>query len=371
MKSFSQTGRWSLLGLCLLISTLAGNAQNAVTLNIGDKVPEFKFAKWLKGEKVSDFTGDRLYVLEFWATWCGPCIAAMPHLTKLQEEYKDKATFIGVDVWERPEEGQAYGSTIHAVEKFVNGNTVNMGYAVAVDNGDQHMGNNWLKAAGEIGIPSTFIVKNNTILWIGHPGKLDSTLPVILNGSYDMMAYRAKRDQSNKAGLEMVAEMQTLFLPIQNAMKDKDFARAVEFIDKGIAEKPKYKATLQSMKLSSLLDSDPSRAINYAKELSRESKQQASVILSAVGQRKTLPKEMYLWAAKNYEENAQPTNPVVIHMLASVYAKAGEYKTALNWEEKAVESAKKAVAEKSMNGSVTVETVTAYEKALAEYRSKN
>jgi len=48
---------------------------------------------------VKGFDKDKTYVVEFWATWCGPCKATIPHLTKLQKEHPD-VTFIGVSVFE-------------------------------------------------------------------------------------------------------------------------------------------------------------------------------------------------------------------------------------------------------------------------------
>lgn len=42
-----------------------------------------------------------MHVLEYWATCCGPCIAAMPHLSDLADKYKDKDTFIGGNVFEK------------------------------------------------------------------------------------------------------------------------------------------------------------------------------------------------------------------------------------------------------------------------------
>lgn len=64
----------------------------------GLPAPAFKL-KNLDGKEVSlsDFAG-RVVLLDFWATWCGPCVAAMPHLQKLQEEFKDQpVSIVGIN----------------------------------------------------------------------------------------------------------------------------------------------------------------------------------------------------------------------------------------------------------------------------------
>src|SRR5687768_14060170 len=119
------------------------------TLKWGDAAPELKVVKWLKGTPVEKFEPGKTYVVEFWATWCGPCKAAMPHLSELAKKYQGKITFIGVDVWEQG------ADPLPAVEKFVAGQGENMAYNVAADapGRDGFMAVNWLNASNAGGIP--------------------------------------------------------------------------------------------------------------------------------------------------------------------------------------------------------------------------
>ncbi len=68
-------------------------------VKIGNKVPEIIFNTVLnstkKNVKLSDFKG-KIVLLEFWATWCSPCVAAMPRLQLLQKKYKDNLQIITV-----------------------------------------------------------------------------------------------------------------------------------------------------------------------------------------------------------------------------------------------------------------------------------
>ncbi|MFR4418059.1 MAG: TlpA disulfide reductase family protein [Akkermansia sp.] len=44
---------------------------------------------WIQGTPVKEWEKDKVYIFEFWATWCGPCLAAMPHMEQLHQAFKD------------------------------------------------------------------------------------------------------------------------------------------------------------------------------------------------------------------------------------------------------------------------------------------
>ena len=65
---------------------------------IGGEAPELGFLWTSQGNyrKLSDLRG-KIVVVDFWATWCGPCVRAFPNVRKLQERYKDyDVVIIGV-----------------------------------------------------------------------------------------------------------------------------------------------------------------------------------------------------------------------------------------------------------------------------------
>jgi thiol-disulfide isomerase/thioredoxin len=153
----------------------------AALLKGGDPAPPLKVSKWLQGKEVKAFAPGKVYVVEFWATWCGPCIAFMPHLADLQAEYKDKGvTVIGFtarDVLGKPDH------TEKMVAEFVKERGPKLKYTFAYAD-DGTTVDEWMKAAGRAGIPCTFVVdKVGRIAYIGHPMYLPLVLPKVVAGT--------------------------------------------------------------------------------------------------------------------------------------------------------------------------------------------
>src|SRR5512137_1917923 len=95
------------------------------TLKVGDPAPKLQTGKWIQGEPVKNFEKGKAYIVEFWATWCPPCRASIPHLNEIYQKYKDKGlVVIGQDCSERDDS---------VVAPFVKKMGDKMTYRVALD----------------------------------------------------------------------------------------------------------------------------------------------------------------------------------------------------------------------------------------------
>lgn len=77
---------------------------------VGKAAPEFEIDV-LGGEafKLQDVIGKKVVMLDFWATWCGPCVAALPQISAAAEELKEKdVIFYAVNLNETPEDVKAF-----------------------------------------------------------------------------------------------------------------------------------------------------------------------------------------------------------------------------------------------------------------------
>src|SRR3954468_5703604 len=90
-----------LLPLFVVLAFLVESSFADPTIKLGEKAPKLSIEEFLKGEKIEKFEDGKVYVLDFWATWCPPCIKSIPHLSELQKKFKDKVVIIGIANSER------------------------------------------------------------------------------------------------------------------------------------------------------------------------------------------------------------------------------------------------------------------------------
>lgn len=121
--------------------------------------PRFALPSAQDGKTVSlDDHRGKVILINFWATWCGPCRMEVPSLVKLQEQYASKGfTVIGVSM----DEGGA-----KAVDRFIKKNGIN--YPVVM--GDSKIARDF---GGVAGIPYSFLVDRSGTIVTAYPGLVE------------------------------------------------------------------------------------------------------------------------------------------------------------------------------------------------------
>jgi thiol-disulfide isomerase/thioredoxin len=195
-------------------------------LTIGDPAPSLSHANWLKGQSVTQFEKGKVYVVEFWATWCGPCKENIPNLTAMAKKYAGRVSISGISIWESTDRGDK--NTLSRVSAFVKSEGDKMAYNVAADDVANDTANSWMKAAGEGGIPETFVIgKDGNIAWIGRGQALDDVLGQVIADKFDVQSAKARR----------TTEIEDI-RPVQDAMNAEQFLKALALMEKIVAKRP-------------------------------------------------------------------------------------------------------------------------------------
>jgi thiol-disulfide isomerase/thioredoxin len=242
----------SLIAVFLMTALLtvgSAFAQEA-SLQPGDPVEFAPIAagEALQGELPDDWEEDKLYMIECWATWCGPCLQTMPHLNELSSKYKeDGLRVIGVNVFDQ---------SIENSRKFLDENEGFAEFPMVFAGQESAFQKDWLTPAGVQGIPHTFLVKDGKLLISGHPMTVsDEVIEGLLAGgevqaaaiekySRDQIEMERQREEFMRKQMEEQERLQaerekrlgSFQQDLQALVESNKLAEALALTDKTLAE---------------------------------------------------------------------------------------------------------------------------------------
>lgn len=198
---------------------------------VGRKVPRITVRQWITPNPPTEAALEgKVYVVEFWATWCVPCVSLIPHMIELADKYrKSGVLFIAL----------SQDSSVAPVKEMIQRRKIN--YHVGMDNG---VSEKFLFG----GIPTAFVISHTgTVVWQGHPANHEfenaivralETAPQPFLAGVELGPYENLRSQLS-GGRDFAKEYHRLKTEAEDSnSQNTDIARKIiEAINVGIDKK--------------------------------------------------------------------------------------------------------------------------------------
>ena len=303
------------------------------SLTIGDTGPSVHSAHWATGKQQSGFEKGKVHVVEFWATWCPPCLKAMPHMSELAREYSDEVQFFGVT-----------REDVGTVEEFLDSKCPSspgsnwrdvIRYNLICDEGDR-TSESYMKASGEQMIPTAFIVGyDGRVDWIGSPFEIDEPLEKVVRGEWDRDTAKAERD-----GDQQIASSKSTY---ERAIQAGDFGTAIDQLER-IQE-----LTGEDLSVMRLMVLGKLERIDEIQELITKMKEESwddpvgltnlSLLISVELPKKLNAQSVAIEMSLRANELSDGKQPPVLDSLALAYYKDGQLDQAIEWQQAAAKLA--------------------------------
>ncbi|MDX1964881.1 MAG: redoxin family protein [Pirellulales bacterium] len=302
----------------------------------GAPAPKIAVAEWINGEKVTEFAPDKIYVLDFWATWCEPCKKTIPELSKLQQKFTDQGVvFLGICISE-DESGDA--------ADFVKKLGKKLTYSMALDDMEEGeegaMTLNWLDAAEQDSIPVVFVVQNQKIAWIGHPDELAPILPQIVEKKWDIEKAKSEYLAAAIQNRKLLEIQDKLDAAIEGQKPDE----ALAAIDELVKLEPDAAKEANALKFLTLIEMDATtEAYKMGDKLLEEYKDDAETLNEiswAILDTEDLSErdlDLSLKVAERANTVAKGEAPEILDTLARAHYEKGNVDKAIEFQSQAVE----------------------------------
>lgn len=327
-----------------------------LTLYVGDPAPPLTVARWAKGPPVGPFEPGRVYIVEFWASWCAPCVRAIPKLTELQAAYGARGlSVVAIASQETAPED---------LTRLLSEQGDRIGYSVGLDErGQTHRA--WMIASGQRSIPTAFIVDGQSrVVWVGHPlDGMDVAVARVIDGGYDLDAARV----AFRRRADLMLKAQPIIDRYRAAIDEDDHSAAIAAATELIDLDPREFAAYAVMKFQEMAVGlkDYSAAYAYADQAIAgpigDDPDSLTLLASTICDDPNIERRDFAVArraAARANELTGGRRPRILSVLARIAAESGDFAGAIELQTRAVSLTEDASARADL------------QKRLEDYRSR-